>query len=324
MLIRSLDLVTAPTVEPFTLAAMKRQVRLGSTAGEPAPTIPTVALAATPAAGNVDDGDHRYRYTFVTADGETEGGIISDVVTVADKAVNGQVEHTAIPLGGNAVTSRKVYRTKAGGSTYFLQSTIADNTTTTLTDNTADSGLGAAAPSTNTTEDPELTRWRAAARDRCELATGRALLTQTWELVLDAFPAASCIELPKPPLQSVTSITYSDTAGDSQTLAASEYVVTTPAGPRAARGRIGLAFGSQWPSTRGEIGDVVIRFVCGYGDAAANVPELLVSAMLLDGGTLYENREGAGYSNWSAVTLPGGVKDIYWSFRSHPPYRGAA
>jgi hypothetical protein len=55
-----------------------------------------------------------------------------------------------VPLGGSFVVNRKLYRTKlAGGSTLYLVATF-DNVQTAYTDTTADSGLGAAAPSVNT------------------------------------------------------------------------------------------------------------------------------------------------------------------------------
>src|SRR3989344_5689951 len=99
----SLHLITAPTVEPVTVAEARSHLRLDDEAGEPAPVAPTVALASPAVAGNVDNGAHRYLVTFVTADGETEAGAISAAVTVADKTVNGKVELTAIPFGGVAV-----------------------------------------------------------------------------------------------------------------------------------------------------------------------------------------------------------------------------
>lgn len=49
-----------------------------------------------------------------------------------------------------AVTSRKLYRTVANGGTFKLLATIANNTTTTYTDSTADASLGANEPSSNT------------------------------------------------------------------------------------------------------------------------------------------------------------------------------
>lgn len=121
-----------------------------------APGAATVALASPAAAGNVDDGDHRVKVTFVTGVGETEAGTQSAIVSVVDKAVNGQVAISAIPVSTSPlVTGRNVYMTEAGGSDYFLLSNgvIANNTATTLTANDSDVTLGGntAAPATNTT-----------------------------------------------------------------------------------------------------------------------------------------------------------------------------
>lgn len=55
-----------------------------------------------------------------------------------------------IAIGPSATTSRKVYRTVAGGTQLKLHSTIANNTATTLTDSTADASLGANAPTADT------------------------------------------------------------------------------------------------------------------------------------------------------------------------------
>src|SRR3954469_17800236 len=101
-----LSLVTGPTSEPLTVAEAKRQLLVGMSSGEPAPTAPTVALLSPAAAGNCDHGAHRGGFPVVPADGETEIGPLSDVVTIADKTVNGKIAVTAIALGGTAVTSR--------------------------------------------------------------------------------------------------------------------------------------------------------------------------------------------------------------------------
>lgn len=118
-----------------------------------APGALTGALAGA-GAGNVDNGVHKYRVTFLTSEGETEGGTVSADVTVVDKTINGKVALSAIPTGPTKyVWGRRIYRTKAGGSTYFLLTTLEDNTTTTYTDNTADSGLPATQAPTVSTAD---------------------------------------------------------------------------------------------------------------------------------------------------------------------------
>lgn len=273
-----LTLATAPTVEPITQAEAARQLRLSETTPENRPASPTVALISPAAAGNVNDGAHRYRVTFVTADGETEGGEISGSVTVADKTVNGKVTVSAIPLGSGAVTARKVYRTAAGGSTYLLLTTIANNTDTTYTDNTADASLGAEVPSANTTDDPYIAGVIQSARELVERDTGRALLTQEWTLTLDAFPCdGEAIRIPRPPLQTVDAITYVDENGDTQTVPSDDYVVDTSG----VVATITLDPEASWPSTLDQRGAVTVEFTAGYGDARGDVPEALRTAVKL-------------------------------------------
>lgn len=203
-------LYTAPTLEPITLAELRTHCNIDSSNAEPSPEAPTVALAGA-GAGNVTSGAHRYRVTFVTADGETDGGVVSAIVTTT--AGDGKVSVSAIPLGGSAVTSRKLYRTAAGGSTYLLLTTIADNTTTTYADNVADGSLGAGCPTTNTTIDPFLTTLITTAREHVEDITRRAVLTQTWDYYLDDWPDGEAITLPFGNLASVTSLKWTDDDG---------------------------------------------------------------------------------------------------------------
>jgi hypothetical protein len=92
--------------------------------------------------------------------------------------------------------------------------------------------------------------------------------------------------LPTPPV-----VTYRDTAGALKTWAATNYIVEAPAGPRCQRGRLALAYGISWPTTYGQIGDVTVRFVCGYANAAS-VPYLLKAAMLVRLTELFTDREG--------------------------------
>jgi len=281
----SLVLVTAPATEPLTISEVKAHLRIDSSSGEPAPTVPTAALAAVPIAGNLENGTHRYLIVFKTADGHTEAGAATAAVTVTDKTINGKIELTAIPIGGSAVTDREVYRQFNSTGTFKLQSTIANNTATTLTDNTANASLGADAPSTNTTSDPPFVAWIKAAREYGETFTHRAFITQTWDLKLDAFPC-DVIEIPQAPLLTAASspastdpvITYVDTAGATQTWSAALYTVDAPSGPKARLGRITPIYGGVFPATRDVVNAVTVRFYAGYGAAGA-VPSLVKTCL---------------------------------------------
>lgn len=322
-----LSLVSAPATEPLSLAEVKAHLRIDSTAAEPAPTLVTPALAAL-GAGNLTNGLYRYLATFVTADGETDPGQVSAAVSVADHTVNGQIALSAIPIGGSAVTSRKLYRTIAGGALYLLLATLADNTTTVYADNVADASLGAQAPVTNTTADPQLTQWISAARLFAESFTHRALITQTWDLQLDGFPAnwstvyidtrqvdGGAIWIPKPPLTSVTSVSYVDTSGATQVWASTNYTVDAPQGPTARMGRVVPAWSLYYPVTRSVPNAATVRFIAGYGAASA-VPPALKSAMKLLIGNWYVNREAGQIIRGSADVLPFGVAELLWPFKS--------
>lgn len=288
---------SAPATEPLSIAEVMAHCYINAGNLEPAPGAITAALSAPAAPGNVDNGVHRYLATFVTADGETQGGTVSAALTVVDKTVNGQVALTAIPLGGALVTARKLYRTTAGGSTYLLLATLSNNTATTYTDNTADAGLGAGAPTTNTTADPNLRRLITDARKAAEQELHRYLITQTLDAHLDRFPrhdgrrvhadgCCDCVELLLPPLQSVTSITYVDEDGATQTLPTDQYQVDAVSEPA----RIVPAYNVTWPATRKQPNAVIVRFVAGYG-TAAEVPAPIKSWMLMHIKTLYVNRD---------------------------------
>lgn len=117
---------------------------------------------------------------------------------------------------------------------------------------------------------------------------GRALVEQEWEMSLDAFPA-DCLDVPLPPLRSVSSITYIDAAGAPQTLAPAAYVVDTASAP----GAITPAYGTSWPATRAQRNAVKVQFKAGYGATGDDVPAAIKQAILLMVGDLFENREAA-------------------------------
>ncbi len=123
--------------------------------------------------------------------------------------------------------------------------------------------------------------------DGAEGLLNRAIITQTWALDLDWFPRGA-IRIPLPPLQSITSITYIDTAGDTQTLASSKYKVLNVNSPTRA-GLIETAFGESWPSTRDEGEAVTVTFVAGYGLRNA-VPEPIRHLLLFTVQDAYDGR----------------------------------
>lgn len=164
-----------------------------------------------------------------------------------------------------------------------------------------------------------------AARDRGELATRRAWMTQTWDWFLERFPEdGRSLEIPKPPLQQVVFVKYTDVAGTVHTLVeGTDYVVEAPSGPRCRRGRVALPYGSTWPYARPQAKSVQIRFICGYGDLIEDLPPLLVAAALMDVATLYAQRENM-VTGTIVTAVPRTAEDVYRSFRSLPTRRAVS
>ena len=149
------------------------------------------------------------------------------------------------------------------------------------------------------------------ARQNVESHLRRALISQTWEVVLDAFPAG-VIRLPKPPLASVTSIKYTDDEGNESTYSSANYVVDTDTEP----GRVVLKSGESWPSdTLAAANGVRVRYVAGWANAAA-VPAAIRQAVLLVCGSLYENREDVIVAQGVSIgRLPFGVEALLAPYR---------
>ena len=150
------------------------------------------------------------------------------------------------------------------------------------------------------------------ARQNVESHLRRALISQTWEVVLDAFPAG-VIRLPKPPLASVTSIKYTDDEGVEATYSSANYVVDTDTEP----GRVVLKSGQTWPAvTLAAANGVRVRYVAGYGAAGSNVPQAIRQAILLVIGSLYENREDVLVAQGVSIgVLPFGVVALLAPYR---------
>lgn len=140
-------------------------------------------------------------------------------------------------------------------------------------------------------EDALITRLILAATERAEHETGRAIMEQEWELVLDAFPAAE-IELAKPPQISITSVKYLDPSGTEQTLLSTAYTLDALKLP----GYLFPANGTSWPATQDVANAVRVRFRCGLASTPAALLALPAGAGLVDWimvqvATRYDNRD---------------------------------
>lgn len=125
-----------------------------------------------------------------------------------------------------------------------------------------------------------------AARMLAEQYTNRQLLTATWDLYLDRFPCGGePILLPRSPVQSVTSIVYTDTAGASTTWTNTNYALDAYSEPA----RVYLAYDVVYPTPRAIENAVRVRYVAGWTTAAL-VPKPIKQAMLLLIGHHYEQR----------------------------------
>lgn len=160
---------------------------------------------------------------------------------------------------------------------------------------------------------------RKAATDKAERVTARALIEQTWDLYLDAFPTdGSPIRIPKPPLIELVGVYYRDTAGDEQTMASSDYIVDSDNDPAGMPARLSLANGSSWPTPDTAANAVRIRFRAGYindaSPAAENVPFLIKAAIFLIAGALFANRENIVIGQ-TATVLPFGAQDMLRDYR---------
>jgi len=139
---------------------------------------------------------------------------------------------------------------------------------------------------------------------------GRCLVQQTWELQLPYWPCATPrwefttryipngpngqIEIPLPPLVSVTSIKHMDGAGDEQTIDSDQYLVA----PRGWEpGIVQPIYGGTWPTSAYSRPDAIrIRFVAGYasvvnGGLSGTIPRNIIQCILKAIGSAYENRD---------------------------------
>lgn len=126
-----------------------------------------------------------------------------------------------------------------------------------------------------------------AAREQCEHIIGRAIMPQTLELTLDAFPSSNDIELQYPPAISITSIKYiAAVTGTETVLDSSQFYLDKDSEPA----WVLPANGTSWPATLLVANAVRIRYQAGYA-SAAEVPESIKTWIKMAAAFSFEHRE---------------------------------
>lgn len=133
------------------------------------------------------------------------------------------------------------------------------------------------------TEDLYLLGLIQSAREYVEDYCGIALLTQTWQLVSDGF---QCVFQLRPPVQSVSSVSYVDAVGSTAAVASSVYRLDSTSWPA----RLTNDYSQTWPTPLQTTNAVTITYVTGYS-SAASIPQRIKQAMLMHIADAYENRE---------------------------------
>ena len=148
-----------------------------------------------------------------------------------------------------------------------------------------------------------------AATEYCEqqVPGSRAFIQQTWDWKLHEFPGDS-FELPRPPMQSLTTVKYYATSASTglTTLSSMAYIVHSPTSMPGMIER--HPNGAAWPSHGDRADAVQVRFVAGY----STVPEQVKHAVRLVVGAMYEQRS-AVLSGTSSKEIEFGVKSLLGS-----------
>ncbi len=131
------------------------------------------------------------------------------------------------------------------------------------------------------------------------------LVTCTWAASDDGF--SSEMQLPMWPIQSITSVVYTDTDGIDQTLAADQYQFDI-------KGRLKPSYGNEWPETQDGYDAVVVTYIAGETHAG-NVPADIIHAMKLLAGAYDINRENHTFS--PAIEIPVSATNLLNAYRIH-------
>ncbi len=129
-------------------------------------------------------------------------------------------------------------------------------------------------------EDGLIEGYISAARMSIEAYAGLALLDQTWDLVLDAWPGP-VVDFNLGPVTSILSVSV-----DGSALDASSYNLAPGLNARLVR-----TDGATWPRPKSIAAGIVVRFVSGFGTNGSEVPQNIRHAILMTVAHWFEHRE---------------------------------
>lgn len=160
-----------------------------------------------------------------------------------------------------------------------------------------------------TEEDAFISTLIAAARLHTESVTGRAMISQSWRVVCDAWPRDLTIRLPVAPLLNLVEIRAYDANGDATILTLALF---QPEASATACLHVPTQI-SGMPVLRAHNG-IEIDYVAGYGDAPEDVPADLRHAVLTLVGYWFEHRDAVIVAGSGAV-VPAGFDRLVDPYR---------
>lgn len=135
-------------------------------------------------------------------------------------------------------------------------------------------------------DDAVLTAFLAVGTAKAEHFSGQRFVSQTIDLYLDGFPGAYGEILIPGPVQSITSVTYMDTGGETQTMDADDYRLDNVSNPA----RLTPAYDTEWPETQSVTNSVIIRAV--VGDDVDACPDAIKTYIMAYARHLYDQLDG--------------------------------
>lgn len=150
-----------------------------------------------------------------------------------------------------------------------------------------------------------------AARLHVEGTTGRALLAQTWRVVLDTWPKDRAVPLPVGPVMSVTAITAYDDDGNGTELTLAQFRPESGTAPA----KLFLPpVVDGMPVLRAR-GGIEIDYAAGYGTDAEDVPRDLKQAVLSLVGYWFEHRDAVVIAGSGAI-VPSGFDRLIANYKA--------